>query len=217
MPIAQTVLVLFGIVLLADGYLIFQKKVNIEAQRITPAVFSLGNDQSITLLLKNTSTIPLFAFVIDELPFQIQKRDFGFSFKLKSGEKREATYPFRPLSRGVYNFGKINVYISSRIGILERRIQIPADKDVAVYPSIIDMKKFELTSVAQQSQTFGLKKIRRIGHSSEFEQIKEYNRGDDFQSINWKATSRLHRLMVNSYTDERAQHKSIAFWTKVEV
>ena len=205
MPIAQTVLVLFGITLLADGYLIFQKKVNVEAERITPKVLSLGNNQTIQLNFRNTSSIPLRIYVIDELPFQMQKRDFGFTFRLKSGEKQEATYPFRPLSRGIYHFGKINLYISSRIGILERRIQIKAEENIAVYPSIIDMKKFELASVAQQSQTYGLKKIRRIGQSSEFEQIKEYNRGDDFQSINWKATSRLHRLMVNSYTDERAQ------------
>jgi len=47
--------------------------------------------------------------------------------------------------------------------------------------------------------------VRRIGHSYEFEQIKNYVRGDDYRSINWKATSRRHELMVNQYEDERAQ------------
>ena len=47
--------------------------------------------------------------------------------------------------------------------------------------------------------------MRRIGHSYEFEQIKNYVRGDDYRSINWKATSRRGHLMVNQYEDERAQ------------
>ena len=39
----------------------------------------------------------------------------------------------------------------------------------------------------------------------EFEQIKEYVRGDDYRTINWKATARKESLMVNNYTDERSQ------------
>lgn len=39
----------------------------------------------------------------------------------------------------------------------------------------------------------------------EFEHIKEYVRGDDYRTINWKATARKADLMVNNYTDERSQ------------
>jgi uncharacterized protein (DUF58 family) len=39
----------------------------------------------------------------------------------------------------------------------------------------------------------------------EFEHIKEYVRGDDYRTINWKATARKARLMVNHYEDERSQ------------
>ena len=39
----------------------------------------------------------------------------------------------------------------------------------------------------------------------EFEQIKEYVQGDDYRTINWKATSRRSRLMVNQYEDEKSQ------------
>src|SRR5690606_25227814 len=51
----------------------------------------------------------------------------------------------------------------------------------------------------------GIKKIRRIGHNMEFELIKEYVSGDDFRTINWKATARKTSLMVNHYQDERSQ------------
>jgi uncharacterized protein (DUF58 family) len=51
----------------------------------------------------------------------------------------------------------------------------------------------------------GIKKIRRLGHTMEFEQIKEYVPGDDIRTINWKATSKRNQLMVNQYQEEKSQ------------
>ncbi|HMG88521.1 MAG TPA: DUF58 domain-containing protein, partial [Chryseolinea sp.] len=51
----------------------------------------------------------------------------------------------------------------------------------------------------------GIKRIRRIGQNMEFELIKEYVSGDDFRTINWKATARKNHLMVNHFQDERSQ------------
>jgi uncharacterized protein (DUF58 family) len=76
---------------------------------------------------------------------------------------------------------------------------------VAVYPSVVQMKKYELKALARISTQEGIKKLRRIGHSYEFEEIKDYVRGDDYRSINWKASGRSQELMVNQYEDERAQ------------
>jgi uncharacterized protein (DUF58 family) len=47
--------------------------------------------------------------------------------------------------------------------------------------------------------------VRKLGHTTEFEQIKEYVRGDDYRTINWKATARSGKLMVNQYADEKSQ------------
>jgi uncharacterized protein (DUF58 family) len=51
----------------------------------------------------------------------------------------------------------------------------------------------------------GVKRIRRVGHSMEFDHIKDYVRGDDYRTINWKATARKTRLMVNHFDDEKSQ------------
>jgi len=50
-----------------------------------------------------------------------------------------------------------------------------------------------------------VKKMRRLGNTNEFEQIKEYVKGDNYRHINWKATSRRSKLMVNQYQDEKSQ------------
>jgi uncharacterized protein (DUF58 family) len=47
--------------------------------------------------------------------------------------------------------------------------------------------------------------IRKIGQSLEFEQIKNYVSGDNYRHINWKASAKQGRLMLNQYQEERSQ------------
>jgi len=61
-------------------------------------------------------------------------------------------------------------------------------------------------AISNRLQDFGVKKIRRIGHSMEFEQIRDYVVGDDYRTVNWKATARKGDLMVNQFQDEKAQN-----------
>ena len=89
--------------------------------------------------------------------------------------------------------------------LVRRRFVFPAHQVVKVYPSYVQMRKYQLLAVSNRLQEVGVKRIRKIGHSMEFEQIKEYVRGDDYRTINWKATARKDSLMVNNYTDERSQ------------
>jgi uncharacterized protein (DUF58 family) len=67
------------------------------------------------------------------------------------------------------------------------------------------MKKYELMAISDRLTEAGVKRIRRIGHSMEFDHIKEYVRGDDYRTINWKATARKAQLMVNHFDDEKSQ------------
>jgi uncharacterized protein (DUF58 family) len=85
-----------------------------------------------------------------------------------------------------------------------RRSIIEAPSMVAVYPSFMQLRKYELLSNTAMLE-HGNKRMRKIGHSMEFEQIKEYVSGDDIRTINWKATARKSSFMVNNYTDERSQ------------
>jgi uncharacterized protein (DUF58 family) len=66
------------------------------------------------------------------------------------------------------------------------------------------MQKLSLSAVSSLHQT-GSKQVRKLGNSVEFEQIKEYVQGDDYRTINWKATARKSQLMVNTYVDEKSQ------------
>ena len=203
-PIAQMVLVAVMALVLVDVLLLFNPRLRFRGERQTPRVLSLGSEQRIKLNLHNQNPFPLWVKLIDELPAQLQNRNFEIRLRMQAQEQQQLHYPLRPLTRGLYQFGRLNLFLRSLMGLVERRYQVAEAQEVAVYPSILEMKSFELKSYAATG-TLGIKRIRRLGHSFEFEQIKEYVRGDDFQSINWKATSRSSKLMVNHYQDERSQ------------
>ena len=61
-------------------------------------------------------------------------------------------------------------------------------------------------AIHNQLSELGIKKVRKVGHNIEFEHIKEYVVGDDFRTVNWKATARKNELMVNLYQDEKSQN-----------
>ncbi|MBD0332268.1 MAG: DUF58 domain-containing protein, partial [Chitinophagaceae bacterium] len=114
-------------------------------------------------------------------------------------------YVLKPLQRGEYEFGNINLYVTSPLNFVVRRYTILQPQLVKVYPSFITMRQYQLMPVIHKLQDTGMLRMRKLGHSIEFEQIKEYVRGDDYRTINWKATARHNDLMVNNYTDERSQ------------
>jgi uncharacterized protein (DUF58 family) len=89
--------------------------------------------------------------------------------------------------------------------LLSRRFTFAEDAKVPVYPSYLQMRKYELMAISNRLTEIGIKKIRKIGQNMEFDQIRDYVQGDDFRSVNWKVTARRNQMMVNQYQDEKSQ------------
>ncbi len=204
-PLAQTAFVIAVVAVAVDGILLFGRRPNVVGFREVNPVLSLSDPNAVQIRLHNRGALRLWLTVVDELPVQFQRRDFEERLVLTPGEHSSIRYELTPLSRGAYHFGNINLFASTRLGLVERRVVFHQPQEVAVYPSIIQMKRYELRAMQHIAHETGIKKMRRIGHSYEFEQIKNYVQGDDYRSINWKASSRRAALMVNQYEDERSQ------------
>lgn len=188
-----------------DLMLLFFTKKGIEATRITAEKLSNGDENAINISIKNFYAFPVSAKIIDEIPFQFQVRNFSINRKIKAVSQDEISYYLRPTERGEYYFGNLNVYISSPLCLSARRFSFDKNKMVPVYPSYIQLRKYDLMAFSNQLFQYGFKKIRRIGHTMEFEQIKEYIPGDDIRTLNWKATAKKNSLMVNQFQDEKSQ------------
>ena len=190
---------------LVDIYILFVFKKGVDARRILTEKFSNSDENPIPITVKNNYKFRIEVKIIDELPSQFQKRDFEQIASLNPFENYNFEYEVKPVERGEYHFGKLNIYVSSPLKIVARRFKFQDNEMVAVYPSYIQMKKYEFLAMSNRLTEFGIKKIRRIGHTLEFEQIKNYIAGDDVRTINWKATAKRNQLMVNQYQDEKAQ------------
>lgn len=194
------------ILLFIDVVILYRLNKGIEAQRITSKRLSNGDENPIQIELKNKYGFAVNLRVIDEVPFQFQLRDKDFRLSLNAGDIKSIHYNLRPTKRGEYDFGFIRVYASSVLGLVSRRFNFDGSKLLPVYPSFINLGQYELMAISHHLTEFGVKKIRKIGQSTEFDQIKNYVGGDDIRTINWKATARKSSLMVNTYTDERSQN-----------
>lgn len=189
-----------------DFTILFLTANGIEAQRTTPEKLSNGDENPIVVTLKNYYTFTVYAKIIDEIPHQFQVRDFKMKRKIKNASTDEFQYFLRPTERGEYHFGRLNIYISSPLGLVSKRYIFSQDEMVPTYPSYIQLRKYDLIAFSNNLFQYGVKKIRRIGHTMEFEQIKEYVPGDDIRTLNWKATAKKNALMVNQFQDEKSQN-----------
>lgn len=201
----QILLLVLAVLCIIDYVFLFIIGKPPAAKRIMADRLSNGDENTIVLQVKNNMPFTVDMDIIDELPVQFQIRNWKQYFRLTANAQKQVTYKLRPVERGEYEFGRIIVYVSSLLGLLMRRHNIQAAQKVPVYPSYQQMRKYQLLSQTTIQTEQGNKRMRKIGHSMEFEQIKEYVRGDDVRSVNWKATARKGSLMVNNYTDERSQ------------
>jgi len=197
---------IIAVLVLIDALLLFGAKRTVFLRRDLPERLSNGDENQIRIYLENFYSFSVHAGIIDEIPFQFQKRDLWFNTVLRSGTSKVISYTLKPVKRGEYLFGQVRLYVRTPLGLLSRRFNFGGESMVPVYPSFLQLRKYELMAISNRLSEMGIKKIRLIGHSIEFDQVKNYVQGDDYRTMNWKATARKGDLMVNSFTDEKAQH-----------
>lgn len=200
-------LLLFATILITfiDVSLLFYSKNGISGKRLMNDKLSNFDTNHVKLLLENHYPFKLKVDVIEELPFQFQIFDFQIKETISPHQLKELSYELTPTERGLYKFGNTNIFVNSPLGMINRRFVLQTKAEIKVYPSFLQLNQLSLSNFKTFSHQIGLKKIRRIGHSMEFEQIKDYVMGDDIRTVNWKATAKQQKLMVNQYVDEKSQ------------
>jgi len=202
--VAQGTLILFTTACVWDVVFLFAIRKPLSISRIYPDKLSNGDQNDFQIRLESRYPRTVKARVLEELPVQLQVRNFEFDQTLKSRIPEEIHYQLRPVKRGVYSFGSC-IALIRYLGFFERRIVLKEKCDLPCYPSFIQLRKYMLMASMNRLSEIGVKKIRRVGATLEFDRVKEYARGDEYRFINWKATGKANKLMVNQYQDERSQ------------
>lgn len=192
------------ILFLFDVILLFTRA-SITGQRQIGSILSNGDINEAAVHVTNDYSFPINATIFEEIPHQLGLREMRFKLRLKSRSNQKINYTVNPVDRGEYDFGNTIVMAQSPIRLASRKYTLITNQKIQVYPSYIHMRKYDLSNFKRFRMDSGHRLTRKIGHSTEFEQIKNYVKGDDIRYINWKASAKTNRLMVNQYTEERSQ------------
>ncbi len=204
--VSQGALLFVSLTVLLEYFVIKSQVKHISLNREVAENLSLHDEQKVYYHVSFGGRLGVNLQLVDELPDQLQIRNFRENTTLEETETKSIEFSIKPTERGKYSFGQSIVYASLVFpGFINFRKSFNNPVDVVVVPSIIQMKRYELMTMAKTATLIGIKKVRQVGENDEFEHIRGYQQGDNIKSINWKATSRRNELMVNQYQNSRSQ------------
>lgn len=203
--VGRLIVIILFLVTVVDAILLFLPKEPVSVLRVLKRRMDLGEPNEVTLTVRNNLVQPIHIAVYEGYPKEMQSREGAKTFTLFSRKSKQLVYRFTPVTRGIFTFGDVVVFMRSPLFLAQRRLTLAQQQEVEVYPSVSQMRRQELNVFNHKTRSGGIKRIRRIGTRNEFEQIKNYVQGDDIRTVNWKATSRKSEIMVNQYQDERSQ------------
>jgi uncharacterized protein (DUF58 family) len=197
----------------------------VEARREVADKLSLGAWNPVRLVLRNGTGRALHLDVRDVYPPQLAVRLEGRELApagapgaavavpgrlprpLAPGAETALTYRLWPRERGDFAFGGLYLRAAGPLGFVRRAYAVPGTEvRVRVYPNLRQVRRFELLARRGAELEAGQRARRVPGASTEFERLREYVPDDEYRWINWKASARRGRLIVNQYETERSQN-----------
>ena len=201
-----------AVALAAETAALWTRGGGLTGARDVPEKLSLGDANEIVVAVRSRYPFASRVEVLDEVPVQFQARGAGAVVRVAARGAAEVRYTLRPTERGAYGFGSLLLYARGPLGLAERRFRTAGGAEARVYPSILQMQRFAFLAAQDRLQEAGVRRVRRLGQTMEFDQIRPYVAGDSRRSVNWKATARRGltgggeaALYVNTYQEERAQ------------
>ena len=149
------------VAVLADIALLWSRR-GVDAYRTLSPRFSNGDENPVSIRLESTYPFAVRTEVIDEVPFVFQRRDILFKAALRKEGEATISYMLRPTERGVYGFGHVRVFVSTILGLVQRRFTCCQPQDVKVYPSYLMLRQYELLAMSSNLTEMGIKRIRRV-------------------------------------------------------
>jgi uncharacterized protein (DUF58 family) len=205
--------------LLADGALLVAFALDawyvpspalLTVSRRSPPRISLGARAEVAWLLDNRAGRRVRVRVTDDLP-PILRREGGDEHGLWLDARRETRlgYAVATVRRGDAVFGDVHLRIAGPLGLAWRQRRVPRADAVRVVPGVLEVKQFRLLGLRNRLREAGFRNIRQRGEGGQFESLREYARGDDPRTVDWKASARRGGLIVRQYEMERRQNVMI--------
>ena len=207
-PQFKTLWVLYGfgflLVLLIDGVSVFRKP-ELEIKHQVNHNLPIYSWSNIKQIIRNTSSTHLHLHAHDHYPVDFEVEKLPDAFTLAPDETIEMHYRVKPRTRGDFSFKGTDILRRSPLRLWLRKHFYENNKAVRVFPNFASISKYILLATDNRLSQLGIKKRQRRGEGNDFHQLREYHIGDNIKQIDWKASSRLNKLISKEFQDERDQ------------
>lgn len=176
-----------------------------EVSRRLNATLPLGVPSRVELHLRGSLKTVRVAQVLDHAPVAFETTGLPAVLRLEPGKIMQLVYRVRPTRRGEHPFGPVALRVRSLGHLWWKQVKIPVESVVRVYPNFAVYSRHALQATDNRVAQTGVLKRRRRGEGTDFDQLREYRTGDSPRQIDWKATSRVGKLISREYQDERDQ------------
>ncbi|QTL98315.1 DUF58 domain-containing protein [Iocasia frigidifontis] len=195
------------IILLIIDYYISPGVSCLAVERCGKEKLSLFEEEVISFQLYNKSPYKLSLELKDEVPeFHFQVEDYLMTGMISPGEKKKFNYQVVPTKRGAFTFKNLHLKYKGRLNLCTKVFQLKLNREYKVYPNMKNLHKYSLKMANNRLLKQGWRSLRMCGNGSSFESLREYVTGDDYKKINWKATGRANKPILNQYEPEKNQH-----------
>ncbi|WP_420129669.1 DUF58 domain-containing protein [Longimicrobium sp.] len=180
-------------------------------ERRTPARISLGARAEVEIRIGNRTRRRVRVRVTDDLPPMLERvGDDVADVWIPARQEERAPYTVATLRRGDGVFGDLHLRVAGPLGLAWRQRRIERGDEVRVVPGVLEVKRYRLLGLRNRLREAGFRSVRQRGEGGSFESLREYVRGDDPRTLDWKASARRGGLIVKQFELERRQNVVIA-------
>ena len=199
-----------AIVLLAVDYFTMDNKASFEIERVGRDKLSIFEREEISFSFYNKADRSYYIEMKDEVPdFHFEVGEAVMSGVVGPHHKQIFNYRVTPKKRGVFKFHALHVRYEGRFKLCRRQFKVNMQREYKVYPNLNNLKKYRLLVCKNKKYQEGQRLQRMLGRGTSFESLREYVNGDEYRKINWSATARENKPIVNQYEPEKNQHVHI--------
>lgn len=178
-------------------------------ERTIPARVRLGEPASAELLVTNAGARMLTALVRDGWQPSAGAVPTRARLRIPPGERRRMTVELTPTRRGERRVRHVTVRAFGPMGLWARQATLESPGAIRVLPPFHSRRHLP-SRLARLRELDGRTSVMVRGEGTEFDSLREYVRGDDVRSIDWRATARRddaatggRRLVVRTWRPER--------------
>ncbi len=162
----------------------------------------LGDPATSTLVVANDTGRRLRLHVRDAWQPSAGARDNRHRLRLGPRDGTRLTTPLLPRRRGDLHAAGVTVRSWGPLGLAARQRTWAVPGTVRALPPF-DSRKHLPSRLARLRDLDGRAAVRVRGQGTEFDSLREYVRGDDVRSVDWRASARSTKVVVRTWQPER--------------